>query len=78
MHGRDKVKHTSVQAAHEATISVGFLLIGSGYFESRSSMPVDKWLDFQHSTPLVRRVVDFNWPKKDCLQVLDLWSQASL
>lgn len=78
MQGRDKVKHTSVQAAHEATTSVGFLLIASWYFESRSAMPVDKWLDIQHSTPLVQCVIDVNWPKKDCLQVLDPWSQASL
>lgn len=73
MRGRDKGKHTSAQAAREETTSAGFLLIGSGYFESCSSMPVDKWLDIQHSTPLV----DANWPKKGCLQVLDLWSQAS-
>lgn len=45
--GRDKGKHTSVQAAHEAATSVGFFLIGSGYFESCGSMPVDKWLDTQ-------------------------------
>lgn len=76
--GRDKGKHTSAQAAHELTTSVGFLHIGSGYFEPRSSMPVGKWLDIQHSTPLVCCVIDVNWPKKDCLQVLDLWSQASL
>lgn len=76
--GRDKGKHTSAQAAHEATTGVGFLFIGSGYFESYSSMPVDKWLDIQHSTPLVQRVTDVNRPKKDCLQVLDLSSRASL